>query len=277
MDRETAATVLPPALTNAIHSIRLREGVGVALIETDLPKARGEVLVAMKSAPRRVQLQWAQTLATSASGAEDLLQAVAAGSAPPSLLQNRAVRDRLIAAKPAGVIARLENLTKNLAPADLERERLIAQRSRAYAAFSPKVPEGQRVFQQNCAVCHSVDGQGGLVGPQLDGIGNRGLERLVEDVLDTNRNVDRAFRSHIIVLKDGDVVTGLPRREEGEMLILAESTGKEISVAKKNIETQRESETSPMPENFADVLSPEDFNHLMAFLLSKRAGQHAGF
>jgi len=92
---------------------------------------------------------------------------------------------------------------------------------------------------------------------------------LMEDVLDPNRNVDRAFRTHIITLKDGDVMSGLPRREEGELLILADATGKEISVPKKNIQARRESETSLMPENFADVIPMEDFNHLMAFLLSK--------
>ena len=269
LDRETAANVLPPILKDTAQPMRLREGIGVALVETDLSRARAEVLAAMKSAPHRVQLKWSQTLAGSVAGAEALLQAVAAGNASPSLLQNRAVRDRLLAVNPADTTARVEKLTKGLPTADTQRERLIAQRSRAYASAVVKIPEGQRVFQQNCAVCHRIDGLGGLIGPQLDGIGNRGLERLVEDMLDPNRNVDRAFRSHIITLSDGDVVSGLPRREEGEMLVLADSTGKEIAVPKKNIQARRESESSLMPENFGDILPIEDFNHLIAFLLSK--------
>ena len=70
-------------------------------------------------------------------------------------------------------------------------------------------------------------------------------------------------------MKDGDVVSGLFRREEGETVVLAESTGKEISIPKKQIQERRESETSLMPDNFGDVLPPEDINHLMAYLLSK--------
>lgn len=275
MDRETAARILPPALTNSAQPMRLRERIGVALIDTTLPQARVQVVNAMKSAPFRVQLIWAQALAANVNGAEALLQAVADGNASPSLLQNRAVKDRLLASRPVDVSARLEKLTKGLMAVDAVRERLITQRIRAYGSGSGKISEGQRVFQQNCAICHRIDGQGGLIGPQLDGIGNRGLERLVEDVLDPNRNVDRAFRSHIIKLKDGEVVSGLPRREEGELLILAESTGKEISVPLKNIESRRESETSLMPENLADVLSPDDFNHLMSYLLSKSLSQTA--
>jgi len=112
-----------------------------------------------------------------------------------------------------------------------------------------------------------------LVGPQLDGIGNRGLERLLEDVLDPNRNVDRAFRTHTLALRNGDIFSGLPRREEGELLVLADSTGKEISIPKKDIQDRRESDTSLMPENFGEVIPLLDFNDLMAFLLSKRGSQ----
>ena len=83
--------------------------------------------------------------------------------------------------------------------------------------------------------------------------------------------MDRAFRTTLLVLKDGDVTSGLFRREEGELVVLAEATGKEISVAKKSIAERRESETSLMPENFGEVLTAEDFNHLMAYLLSKSA------
>lgn len=109
------------------------------------------------------------------------------------------------------------------------------------------------------------------IGPQLDGIGQRGLDRLCEDILDPNRNVDRAFRSTLLVMKDGEVSSGLFRREEGELVVLAESTGKEITLPKKDIAERRESETSLMPENFGDLMTAEEFADLMTFLLSNRA------
>src|SRR5207237_5534763 len=122
-------------------------------------------------------------------------------------------------------------------------EKLIEQRRAEFKPGAYDAQKGEAIFAQNCGVCHKIGAIGNVVGPQLDGIGNRGLERLLEDVLDPNRNVDRAFRTHVIVLKDGDVVSGLPRREEGELLILADSLGKEDSVKKSNIESRRESET----------------------------------
>ena len=53
------------------------------------------------------------------------------------------------------------------------------------------------------------------------------------------------------------------------MLVLVDSTGKEISIPKKNIESRCESESSLMPENFGEIISPADFNDLMSYLLSK--------
>jgi hypothetical protein len=47
--------------------------------------------------------------------------------------------------------------------------------------------------------------------------------------------------------------------QEGELVVLAESTGKEISVPKKEIAERHESDTSPMPENFGIFLSREEF------------------
>jgi putative heme-binding domain-containing protein len=120
-------------------------------------------------------------------------------------------------------------------------------------------------------VCHQVGGQGGLVGPQLDGIGARGVERLCEDILDPNRAVDHAFRTTLLVLKDNDIVSGLFRREEGQTVVLADSTGKEIRVQKNQVAERKESDTSLMPDNFGELLTTEDFNDLLAYLLSNSA------
>jgi len=167
--------------------------------------------------------------------------------------------------------ARVQALTAKLPPADDARDKLLAERRAAYAAAPGKADAGKLIYAKQCAVCHRIGSEGALIGPQLDGIGQRGLDRLCEDILDPNRNVDRAFRSTLLVLKDGEVTSGLFRREEGELVVLAESTGKEISVAKKDIAERRESETSLMPENFGDLMTPAEFADLMAFLLSNSA------
>jgi len=185
----------------------------------------------------------------------------------------RSVKDKLLAAESSPVQERLDQLTKGLTPPNQNVQWFIRHKLVSYDPAKAEPVRGEQVFTQNCRICHQIDGVGTVIGPQLDGIGNRGLERLLEDLLDPNRNVDRAFRNTILVMKDGEIVSGLFRRDEGEMAVLAESTGKEISIPRKQIQERRESETSLMPDNFGDVLPPEDLDHLMAYLLSKRSNQ----
>ncbi len=82
--------------------------------------------------------------------------------------------------------------------------------------------------------------------------------------------MDRAFRTTLLTMKDGDVQSGLFRREEGELLVFAQQTGKEFSIPKKDVQSRRESETSLMPDNFSEIIPLQDLNDLIAFLLSKR-------
>ena len=128
---------------------------------------------------------------------------------------------------------------------------------------------GKQLFQQNCAACHSVGGEGGSVGPQLDGIASRGATRLLEDILDPNRFLDPAFRAVNIELTDDRSITGLPRREEGNLLIVADATGKEISIPKNEIVRRDTSSLSLMPGNFGDLLKPEQLNDLVGYLMSR--------
>lgn len=221
---------------------------------------------AFRSVSQRLQIKLAQALAGSPAGAEYLLNA-----GMPALLLDRPVKEKLLAAKIPNAAARIEKLTQGFSPPNEALQKLVERRRKKFDPAKARATEGASIFTQNCAVCHQVEKVGGLVGPQLDGIGNRGLERLCEDIVDPNRNVDPAFRSTLLVLKDGDVASGLFRREEGETVVLAESTGKEISIPKNQIAERRQSETSLMPENFGELLTEEQFNHLLAYLLSQRA------
>ena len=266
-----AVPALASALTTNYGPASYREAVADVLSGQNTPAAQAAVVVALKSFPLKTQEKFANTMAGANFSAETLLAGIEAGAISPRVLQRVGVSNRLKTSKPADWEKRVKKLTAKLAPADEARDKLIADRRAAYALAPGQAAEGQAIFTKACAACHRIGTEGALIGPQLDGIGQRGLERLCEDILDPNRNVDGSFRTTLLVLKDGEVTSGLFRREEGALVVLAESTGKEITVPKANIAERRESEVSLMPENFGEVLSPADFANLMAWLLSKRA------
>jgi putative heme-binding domain-containing protein len=252
---------------NAI-SPALRSRIGAAMTDRDADKTARILADALTLAPGPVQLRLAGTLAGSQAGARQLLDLIGGGKASPQLLLDRALAARLKAVDKASE-QRITKLSAGLQPLDKKLEALIAAASKAYAPGKAWLPSGENLFKQNCAACHSLGGEGGKVGPQLDGIGGRGSHRILEDLLDPNRNLDPAFHAENIDLKDDTVITGLPLREEGQLLIVVDTTGKEIQIRKSDIVSRQKSALSLMPGNFGDVLKPEQINHLVAYLMSK--------
>ena len=272
LDPAPALSELIELFNSPTTAADLRETLGTLLAEQNDPATRATVVASLKTAPDRVQRLWGTALTGNRDGAEAFLQAVEQGKASARLLQLAGARNRLRTANPTEWEARVARVTKDLPPADEARDQLIAARRtayHAYAAAAPKPAEGRVIFEKNCALCHRIGTTGALVGPQLDGLGNRGLDRICEDVLDPNRNVDHAFYTTTLSLKDGESVSGLFRREEGELIVLANGLGQEFTVPKRDVKERAEIPLSPMPDNFGEALPPEAFNHLLAYLLSQ--------
>jgi putative heme-binding domain-containing protein len=249
----------------------LRTGFLLALARSANADARRTARDALKDAPYRLAVAVAAALAGSPDGAEDLMSALRLGKAPARLLQEKVILERLRAAKVAELDKQVAALTKGLPPPDARLADLIKKRAAAFASAKPDVEQGAKLFTKHCAACHRIADQGGKIAPQLDGIGVRGLERLLEDTLDPNRNVDQAFRARVITTKDEKTVTGLMLRVEGEVVVVADAEGKEVRVPAADVAANRETMLSPMPANFADVIPEAEFAHLLAYLLSQRA------
>lgn len=149
-------------------------------------------------------------------------------------------------------------------------DELIAARVKFYGAASPDAEKGRQVFAANCAVCHRIRGEGGLIGPQLDGIGSRGPERLAEDILDPNRNVDAHFYLHAFTLNDGSMLAGFLKTEAGQVSVLVDATGKEHRVSKKEVKTVEVTPISLMPPAFGQILGESAFSDLLGYLLQER-------
>jgi putative heme-binding domain-containing protein len=260
-------------LLDANESIGVREQVASSLAGANQPEAYAELIQAFENAPARLQTAIALGMAGSPQGGAKLLDAVAAGKASARLLQDRAVEAKLKQAKIAGLDQRLAKLTKGLPPADQRAQELIAKRQQAFAAAQSDAKEGRKLFEKHCAACHIIANQGSKIGPQLDGIGVRGVERLLEDLLDPSRNIDQLFRATTLELDNGQFITGLLLREEGKVLVLADNQGKEVRVEGAKVVNRSVGQLSPMPANLFEQIPEAEFHHLMAFLLEQRPKQ----
>lgn len=246
-----------PALSKRAAELLAQHGDRETLLKT-LPNASWELALAI-----------AGGLAKNDVGAEALLTAVEGGKAPARLLVNKAVVAGFFA-RPKELQERAKALVKDLPPEDLRLDQVITERTENFRKASTDTlsrDKGAQLFQQHCAVCHRVRNQGGNVGPNLDGMAARGPARLLEDILDPSRNVDPAFQQVLVETRDGQSFAGTNPRNQGDTLLLTDATGKEISIPATAVKSRTTSRLSLMPPVFENQLSPEDLNHLLAYLL----------
>ncbi|MEM7313201.1 MAG: c-type cytochrome, partial [Planctomycetota bacterium] len=248
--------------------IWLREHIIYAIPQAD-QNGRDALIQLMPTVQSRLQRAIVNSLVSSREGSLMLLAVIEQGKASPRLLQSTHVIMTMRFQDMPDAESRMAELTKGL-PLESERiSRLIAERRRGYREAEPTIAQGAAIFKKQCAVCHRLKNDGNRIGPELDGIGSRGLARLLEDVLNPNLNVDQKFRSTLVIKNDGRQISGLVLREEGETVILADSNGQEVRIRKSEIDEQHRSSLSPMPENLGESLKESDFYDLMAFLLDQ--------
>jgi putative heme-binding domain-containing protein len=273
IDPKAAQPVLTRVLTDPTRPLSIRDRAATLLAAANQPEAQAALIAALPTAPERIQTAIAAALATRKAGALALLDAVASGKASARLLQENRVAGPLGNAGVPDLADRLAKLLHGLPPADQKVRVLVAVRRAGFGRSKADAAAGAKVFETSCAACHQIGGKGGKVGPNLDGIGQRGVDRILEDVLDPSRNVDQAFRLTTLALKDGQVVSGLLLREEGEVLVVGDSQGKEVRVPKGSVEERKITPLSPMPANFSEQVPEPDFYRLIAYLLSQRPPQ----
>ena len=137
------------------------------------------------------------------------------------------------------------------------------------AATAGDAARGRKLFGSlGCVKCHAItaDQKGGGA-PSLAEAGKRFTAAyVVESILLPSKQVADAFRATTLTLADGRVPTGLVVGETADALELLLSDATRMTVKKKEIESRKLSDQSPMPAGL--VKTPDELKDLLAYLLS---------
>jgi putative heme-binding domain-containing protein len=263
----TAVSVVP-TITAASEALAQSAMNAIALENSD--EARKALEAAFQVSTAAEQLLIAQPLAADLTGAEELLRLMEAGKASARLLLKPAIQQRLNAIATEELKSRVVVLTEKLPTEDSIVEELLTNRRKAIQQAAGDIQNGKELFRKNCQICHQIAGEGKQVGPNLDGIGNRGLDRVLEDVLIPNRNVDVAFRTTTVVTDEGKAYSGLLKELEGNRISIVDSQAKETILQTDIIEERKASANSPMPSNVGETLNEGQLRDLVSFLLLQK-------
>jgi putative membrane-bound dehydrogenase-like protein len=267
-DAKTAPTLLlliqndvpAPLRRKAIQALAsLHDSNTPALLSSLLPKLSANEL------PDAVN-----TLASTKEGSKALLKAVEAKTVPATALSPFLVR-QLTAFEDAEINALIKSAwgDVNAPKADLgERTKKYKTLLTPAALAKGDLAKGKMLYTATCGQCHKLFGEGQNVGPDITGSNRADLNYLLENVLDPNAVIGRAYQLNLFTMRDGRVMSGVIKDENPAAVKIAMMGGVEFTLPVADIGKREVSKLSTMPEGLFDALQPEMVVDLVKYLQS---------
>lgn len=214
------------------------------------------------------------TLASTKEGSKALLKAVEAKTVPPTALSPFLVR-QLTAFDDAEINALIKSAwgDVNAPKADLgERTKKYKALLTPAALAKGDLAKGKMLYMATCGQCHKLLGEGQNVGPDITGSNRADLNYLLENVLDPNAVIGKAYQLNLFTMKDGRVMSGVIKDETPAAVKIAMMGGVEFTLPQADIAKREVSKLSTMPEGLFDALQPQMVIDLVKYLQSGAGG-----
>ena len=117
-----------------------------------------------------------------------------------------------------------------------------------------------------------MGGSGRPVGPDLTRLWDtQSMEKIIESIVEPSKEIKEGFQSYVATTKKGQVFTGLKIVENGTEVVLRDAEGRDVRLARKDVDELAPSKTSLMPDNVIGQLTYGQLIDLIAFLRDRRA------
>ncbi|HLH39879.1 MAG TPA: c-type cytochrome [Bryobacteraceae bacterium] len=132
---------------------------------------------------------------------------------------------------------------------------------------------GKQVYARSgCASCHSIDKQGGAIGPDLSDVGRRrNLKYIEESIVKPDADIPVQYRAIQVVTKSGQTINGIRLNEDDISIQVRDLDDNLRSFLKADIREIRHDKPSLMPSYTS--LSRKDLDDLVSYLHSLRGAQ----
>ena len=156
------------------------------------------------------------------------------------------------------------------APPLLNAEQFAAveQKTARFMALSAKDGDAAKgkTLVALCQACHVINGQGGLIGPNLSGAGAMGMEGVIRNIIEPNAAIEAAYRIFQVKLKAGEVIEAFYVSEDATAYVIRQAGGADRRIPKAEVSSAKYLRRSLMPEGLLDGLSDEQVTDLFTYL-----------
>ncbi|WPP52828.1 c-type cytochrome [Catalinimonas niigatensis] len=130
-----------------------------------------------------------------------------------------------------------------------------------------------------CITCHSMRGEGGIIGPDLTQLGTRfSPEDMIEAIMEPNQAISDQYASTVLYLKNGQSVVGRLTDQNEESYFLSQNPfapDQIREIPKEEVTDTKQSAMSVMPPGLINRLNKEELRDLLAYLMAGGNPEHA--
>ena len=283
---ETKQASAVPALLAVARDAKpadLRKAALGALQAYDSPDIAGEILTQLASYPNDVRTAAFGLLASRATWALALLQAVDSGRLEKSAVPNDVVRrirglesprsrEGGLSSPPGGDAAIVALIAKHwpslrqATSAELEKE--ITRLAEVINLTTGSPYAGKKLFMEQCGVCHKLFTKGGEIGPDLTVYQRGDLPNLLLNIVNPNAEIREGYESFLVETKDGRSLTGFRADQDAQVVVLRTPDGQTVPMPRAEIASMEPAGASLMPEGLLANLSDQQVRDLFAYLRS---------
>lgn len=209
------------------------------------------------------------TLVSRPSHAKELLAAVAADQVPRREVSAFHAR-QILSFSNDELTQQLTKVWGEVRTSNAEKQKLAASWKEKLTTASlakANLSNGRALFNKTCSNCHVLFGSGKSAGPDLTGGNRRNLDYLLENILDPSATVAADFRMSVFEMKDGRVINGVVV-EKTEKTLTVQTQNDRLTIQKSDIEEQKTSNLSLMPEGQLQNLTEDQVRDLIGYLMS---------
>ena len=199
-------------------------------------------------------------------GTRALLNAIEAQTLAPAVVDN--ARRTALRKHPDKTIR--EQAEKLFQKAGLLNASAAYESAKESLKLKPQPANGREVFKRSCAICHRLDQDGYVVGPDLFDIRNQPKESILLHIVVPEHEIAPGFAAYHLETKDGRTLSGIVASETDESIRLRQPLGLEETILRTNIAALTASPTSLMPPGLEQAMTRQELADLLAYLRGEK-------
>lgn len=266
-DGQTARLLLAQLALDA--EPELAGGVLDALGSSTRPELGGELLEAFDRMTPLARRQAVKLLGRRAPWTRALLESIERGELPASTIGSAGWHE--LGQHPDPELAAMSRRVGGGAEEKrLEGDELLLRYAHVVEQGGDS-SRGKTLFDEHCMRCHLLDGRGGRVGPELDGVGQRPPLELLTAILLPSRSVETNYQLWTARTKDGRIFSGRLASETRTTIELMDTEGESSIIGRDELEVLQPSSLSLMPSGLEQQLSEQGLADLLEYMASLSA------